>query len=99
MLGVGFYIIQASSCNLCQAGTERYLNAVVVSGSGTLKYLSEVNVRVKEKDFRDVELHLCRANELEALYRGQSEWDAISVRHPAPHLYLVPAKSAQSTGC
>lgn len=45
--------------------TERYLNAVVVSGSGTLEYLSEVNVRVQEKDFRDIELHLCRANELE----------------------------------
>lgn len=44
----------------------RYLNAVVVGGSGTLKYLSEVNVRVQEKDFRDTELHLYRANELEA---------------------------------
>lgn len=34
----------------------RYLNAFEVSGSGTLKYLSEI--RVQEKDFRDIKLHL-----------------------------------------
>lgn len=33
------------------------------------------------------------------LSRGHIEWGASSVRHPAPHLYLAPAKSAQSAGC
>lgn len=52
VLGIGFEIIQASSCHSCQAGTERYLNAGVSAGVEHLntfqRLMSEFKRRISE---------------------------------------------------